>query len=60
MKFQELMAKSTAELTKDLKDLREELEQMAVKVKLGQLKNTNTIAQKRKAAAQILTALRQK
>jgi ribosomal protein L29 len=60
MKFKEIIEKSEAALTKDLSELRDEIEQLTVKARLGQLKNTSTINLKRKTVAKILTALRQK
>lgn len=60
MKFKELSAKSEDQLRKDLASLREEAEHLTVKVRLAQVKNTNTLAQKRREIARVLTALRQK
>lgn len=60
MKFKEIIEKSEAALAKDLTELRDEIEQLTVKARLGQLKNTSTINSKRKTVAKILTALRQK
>lgn len=60
MKFKELLTKSEDQLRKDLIALREEVEQLTVKVGLAQVKNTHTLTQKRREVAQVLTALRQK
>ena len=60
MTFKELIAKSETELHKDLKELRAEVAQLTVKVRLAQTKNTNELGQKRRDIARILTALGQK
>lgn len=60
MKFKELITKSEAQLQKELLDLQAEMENLTVKIRLGQVKNTNELRSKRKLQAQIYTALKQK
>ena len=60
MKFKELIAKPEAQLRKELLELQDEMESLTVKIRLGQVKNTNELRSKRKLQAQIYTALKQK
>ncbi len=60
MKFKEIIVKSEDALVKELSEVRGELEQLYIKAKTGQLKDTNKINAQRKIVAKILTALRQK
>jgi ribosomal protein L29 len=57
MKYKELTTKSDAELGKELSVLREEIRKLALKVKLGEVKNTHALKQHRKDTARILTLL---
>lgn len=58
MKYTELSKQSAPELRKDLIALQEKRENLRMKIKLGQLKNTNELAVVRKDIARILTYLR--
>jgi ribosomal protein L29 len=58
MKYQDLSQKNTDQLRKDLAELRGKAEQLAMKKKLGQVKNVHELAKVRKDIARILTYLR--
>lgn len=56
----DLFSKEKAELTKRLKDVRDELYTMKLDLTQNKLKNTKSITTKRKEIALILTALKEK
>lgn len=58
MKYSELTTKSADDLKKQLLALQEKRENLRMKIKLGQLKNTNELASVRKDIARILTYLK--
>jgi large subunit ribosomal protein L29 len=58
MKYSELTTKSPEILRKELIKLQEKRENLRMKVKLGQVKNTNELSRVRKDIARILTFLR--
>ena len=58
--MKEATQKSVQELEKSIADLRLELAKLAVESCVSQQKNTNTVPNKRKQLAVLLTALRQK
>jgi ribosomal protein L29 len=60
MTFKELAAKTETELRKDLDMLRTEAHELAVKIRLGQVKNYHELRTKKKAIAQIHTLLTNK
>lgn len=58
MKYQDIKAKSEGELQKELVRLREELNQLRIKIRLSQAKQNHQVSGLRKDIARILTALR--
>ena len=58
--MKEASQKTVQELEKAVVDLRLELAKLAVESSVSQQKNTNTVPNKRKQLAVLLTALRQK
>ena len=58
MKYTELSKQSATDLLKDLITLQEKRENLRMKVKLGQVKNTKELSTVRKDIARILTYLR--
>ncbi len=60
MKFKELTTKSEAELRQLLKDLKAEVHDLSVKLRLNQLKNPKSINSKKKDIARIMTYLHNK
>ncbi len=60
MKFKELKAKTDAEIRNLLEELQQEYQDMSVKMRLNQLKNTHKIGAIKKDIARILTYLKQK
>jgi len=58
--MKEASQKTVQELEKSVVDLRLELAKLAVESSVSQQKNTNTVPNKRKQLAVLLTALRQK
>ena len=58
--MKEMSQKSVQELEKSVADLRLELAKLTVEASVSQQKNTNTVPNKRKQLAVLLTALRQK
>jgi ribosomal protein L29 len=56
----DLFTKDASELTKRLKDVRDELFTMKLDLTQNKLKNTKSITTKRKEIALILTALKEK
>lgn len=58
MKYTELSKQSDQDLRKQLIALQEKRENLRMKVKLGQVKNTNELSIVRKDIARILTYLR--
>ncbi|HMQ01605.1 MAG TPA: 50S ribosomal protein L29 [Candidatus Doudnabacteria bacterium] len=58
MKYSELSKKEAADLRKDLIALQEKRENLRMKIKLGQVKNTNELQAVRKDIARILTFIR--
>ncbi len=58
MKYQELSQKNNDQLRKDLAELREKAGQLALKKKMGQVKNIHELAGVRKDIARIMTYLR--
>ena len=58
--MKEVSKKTTQELEKSIAELHLELEKLAVESSVSQQKNTNTIPNKKKQLAVLLTALRQK
>lgn len=58
--MKELSSKTVQELEKSIGDLRHELAKLFVESSVSPQKNTNTIPNKRKQLAVLLTALRQK
>lgn len=58
MKYTELSKQSATDLRKDLITLQEKRENLRMKVKLGQVKNTKELSTVRKDIARILTYLR--
>ena len=57
---EELRARTTDELIKELRDLRIEVTKLAIDMKMGKVENTNTLYGKKKDIARILTYLGQK
>jgi large subunit ribosomal protein L29 len=60
MKFKELTTKSETEVQGLLKDLREEANELAMKMKLNQVKNTAKLKTIKKDIARVLTYFKQK
>lgn len=60
MKFSEVSQKPVEALRKELADLRQELNGLEVKNRLGQVKNFNQIGLLKKDIARILTAIKYK
>lgn len=60
MKYKELTTKSDEDLRKELSSLREKVQELRLKSKLGQVKNVNEMAAAKKDIARILTYLRAK
>lgn len=58
--MKEMSQKSAPELTKMISDLRLEIAKLVVESSVSQQKNTNTVPNKRKQLAVLLTALAQK
>ncbi len=58
--IKEIFSKTKEELSKMLKEYRDELEKITVQQKAGKLKNVMLASQKRKDIARILTSLRNK
>ncbi|HAG27687.1 MAG TPA: 50S ribosomal protein L29 [Candidatus Doudnabacteria bacterium] len=58
MKYSDLSKKPIEDLHKELVSLQEKRENLRMKVKLGQVKNTNQLSIVRKDIARILTFLR--
>lgn len=58
--MKEVSQKSIQELEKSIADMRLELAKLVVESSVSQQKNSNTIPNKRKQLAVLLTALRQK
>ena len=58
MKYTELSKQSATDLRKDLITLQEKRENLRMKVKLGQVKNTKELSTVRKDITRILTYLR--
>ena len=58
MNYKEIASKSVEELQKELISLRDELNQLRIKMRLSQAKQTHKAAALRKDIARILTALR--
>lgn len=58
--IKEIFSKTKEELSKMLKEYRNELEKITVQQKAGKLKNVMIVAQKRKDIARILGSLRNK
>jgi large subunit ribosomal protein L29 len=58
MKYSDLSKKSIKDLQKELVSLQEKRENLRMKIKLGQVKNTNELSAVRKDIARILTFLR--
>ena len=58
--MKEMSQKTVQELEKSVADLRLELAKLTVEASVSQQKNTNTVPNKRKQLAVLLTALRQK
>jgi len=57
---EELRSKTTEELIKEVRDLRAEVSMLAIDMRMGKVENTNTLYQKKKNIARILTYLSQK
>jgi ribosomal protein L29 len=57
MKYQDIANKPVEALQKDLAELREKFNDMKVKSRMGQVKNTNELKSIRKDIARIMTAL---
>lgn len=60
MKFKELTTKSDTELQQLLKDLKAEVHEFSVKLRLRQIKNPKALSGKKKDIARVLTYLTQK
>ncbi len=60
MKFKELSTKSDTELQQLLKDLKAEVHEFSVKLRLRQIKNPKALSGKKKDIARVLTYLTQK
>ncbi len=60
MKFKELTTKSENEITSLLLELKTKAHDLAVKIRLNQLKNTNELKAVKKDIARIMTYLRSK
>ncbi len=60
MKYKELTNKSDAELRKDLQSMREKVQELRMKTKLGQVKNLHELSGVKKDIARILTHLHTK
>jgi large subunit ribosomal protein L29 len=58
MTFKEFMTKSSSELMKDLKTVREEYATFRTKIRLGEAKNSHKVKVLRRDIARLLTALR--
>lgn len=58
--MKEISQKTVVELEKAVADLRLELAKLTVEASVSQQKNSNTVPNKRKQLAVLLTALRQK
>ncbi|MEZ4180190.1 MAG: 50S ribosomal protein L29 [Candidatus Doudnabacteria bacterium] len=58
MKYSEITKLSPADLQKNLKELQENLQNMRMKNKLGQLKNAHEISKVKRDIARILTYIR--
>jgi ribosomal protein L29 len=58
--MKEVSQKTVQELEKSIIDLRHELAKLTVEASVSQQKNTNTVPNKRKQLAVLLTVLRQK
>jgi ribosomal protein L29 len=59
-KMEEISKKSVAELEKSIADVRLEIAKLVVESSVSSQKNTNTIPNKRKQLAVLMTALTQK
>lgn len=60
MKYAELLNRTEDELRKELVALRDKVDDLRVKTKLGQIKNMHELSLAKKDIARILTALRAK
>ncbi len=58
MKYSEVKSQSVEALRKELTTLQEKRENLKMKIKLGQVKNTNQLSQVKKDIARIMTFLR--
>jgi ribosomal protein L29 len=57
MKFKELQNKTQAELQKDLAEFQKEAEELTLKIRMGEVKNHQSLKKVRKDIARILTRL---